>query len=264
MRDKLQFIGRGELNMKKMPGNNNFKDDTYDYWEWSAPILHTPEELKRYIEKFNIIGKEVYDIKVLGHSLYHSTNWVEDTAYRSLTDLPENERQRMSEYRNIPDDIKYPRMATIDEVILIMLDDGNVLALEMVDYSKVRVGLNEIPWDINPKYDNVNVDLGELFSHVIYEEIADIEIIEKETEGSVLYDRDGNALEPQEHFIDGIFIHFENGFKLGISMCMDWCEVYCVDDTNEVQEILFRDLRNGLHNEEDRCMGKNYQWSCQY
>ena len=71
---KYKYWEGDKVDMIKMSGKNNFKDNTYDYWEWSAPILHKPEELKQYIEKFNIIGKEVYDIKVLGHSLYHSTN----------------------------------------------------------------------------------------------------------------------------------------------------------------------------------------------
>lgn len=249
--------------MIKMPGKNNFINNIFDYWEWSAPVLHKPSELRDCLDKLDIVGKEIYNIKVLGQSLFHSTNFVESHAYEELKHLPENERQRLSQYMNIPNEVMYPTIATIDSALLIMLDDGSVLAFEMFAYSKVRMGVNEIPWDIQTKYNDINVDLGDLFFFCVCEKISDIEIVETPSNGELLYDTEGNPLEPQDSFIEGVYIHLDNGYKLGISMNSDRCEVYCVDAmTNELQEISFDQLQECLHNEEDKLMGKNYKPLC--
>ncbi|MBQ7178510.1 MAG: hypothetical protein IJS08_13930 [Victivallales bacterium] len=49
-------------------GNNQFKDNTFDFWTWSAPILQTHEEVVAKIEELKLVGRTIKDIKAVGYN----------------------------------------------------------------------------------------------------------------------------------------------------------------------------------------------------
>ena len=47
-------------------GKNQFKDNRFSFWEWSAPILQTGEEVIRRFHQLTLEGRVVKDIIALG------------------------------------------------------------------------------------------------------------------------------------------------------------------------------------------------------
>ena len=35
-------------------GNDSYKNNTFDYWSWSAPIIQDPDELEKLFKEFMI------------------------------------------------------------------------------------------------------------------------------------------------------------------------------------------------------------------
>ena len=53
---------------------NNLKDNVFDFREWSAPVLETPEELIEKLQELKLEGRVIKDIVAVGKGY----NWRED------------------------------------------------------------------------------------------------------------------------------------------------------------------------------------------
>ena len=94
-------------------GKDNF-GRYFSAQEWSAPVMKSPKEIRERLRSFNLCGKRIKKIKAIGLCYNLTRDWIEDYAYRHLADLPEEERQLESEYRNIAGDMSFIRRIEID------------------------------------------------------------------------------------------------------------------------------------------------------
>ena len=79
-------------------GRDNFKDYTFSAREWSAPTMVSPKEIRERIDSFALRGRKIKRMRLIGLSDFHTRDWVEEAAYRQVEHLPEEARQRKSNY----------------------------------------------------------------------------------------------------------------------------------------------------------------------
>lgn len=139
-------------------GKNRFENNTFSFWEWSAPVLQTPEEVIRKVHELRLVGRTVKDIAAVGMGYnweYFEGNMPEDRA---------------------PDD-KLRCFAELSDPLLIAFEDGDILAIDYVDGSSIRMGLNDIPFDILPDVNSKNFHANRLFKDVIGKKLYSLEVV---------------------------------------------------------------------------------------
>ena len=82
-------------------GRDTFKDYTFSAREWSAPTMVSPKEIRERIDSFSLCGRKIKRMRLIGLSYCQTRDWVEEAAYRQVEHLPEEERQRKSNYPTI-------------------------------------------------------------------------------------------------------------------------------------------------------------------
>lgn len=111
-------------------GRDTFKDYTFSAREWSAPTMVSPKEIRERIDSFSLCGRKIKRMRLIGLSYFHTRDWVEEAAYRQVEHLPEEERQRKSNYPTIDPTMQFSRYAQIDEPFLIEFEDGDIFEVD--------------------------------------------------------------------------------------------------------------------------------------
>lgn len=217
-----------------------FTGYTFSGKEWSAPTLEYAEEIKKELEKMQLVGRQIKKMKMIGLSYYLTRDWIESTAYRKLSHLPEDERQEMSNYKNISPDMKFSRYSEIDEPFLIEFEDGDVFEIDTPHDTCYRFSMNCIPWYINAGTNLPNADANKLFSVCVGKKIVEIEVCEYT-----------NGFEAEKGFVSRIVIWLEDNIGLCIHPVFDYCRVSCINKNNEDVLIPFKELKDALFNYED-------------
>ena len=211
-----------------------FKDNTFSGREWSAPTFETASEIKETLGKMRIIGRRIYRMKMIGLNYNLTRDWICEMAYKNLSHLHEDERQELSDYKNILPDMEFLRYSEIDEPLLIEFDDGDVFEIDTPMDPEYRFSMNSIPWHIKAGTNLPNVDANKLFSVCIGKKIVDVEVTEGKGESA-----------------SEIIFWLENNTGLCINPLFDYCEVSCIDRNKQCVTIPFRDLKDVLFNDED-------------
>lgn len=217
-----------------------FTNYTFSGKEWSAPMLEHIGEIKSELKKMNLVGRQIKKIKMIGLSYYLTRDWIESAAYNMLSHLPEDERQKMSDYKNISPDMEFSRYSEIDEPLLIEFDDGDVFEIDTPQDTCYRFSMNTIPWHIEAGTNLPNADANKLFSVCIGKKIVEIEVCEY-TDG----------FEAEKGFVSRIVLWLENDIGLCIHPVFDYCRVSCINRSNGDVLIPFKDLKDALFNYED-------------
>ena len=157
-------------------GKNNFSNNTFSFWEWSAPVLQTPDELIATLRDFKIKGRIIEDIRMIGYGYNWLKDRIEDAIYLSLLKSKSEEQARdILDKNEYPDDIKIYKWAEIDEPVLIKFEDGDILGISFDEGSSARISLNTLPWDILNGTNYPNFHANRLFKEIIGRRIDDIE-----------------------------------------------------------------------------------------
>lgn len=217
-----------------------FTNYTFSGKEWSAPTLKYAAEIKKELEKMQLVGRQIKKMKMIGLSYYLTRDWIESAAYNMLSHLPEDERQDMSNYKNISPDMEFSRYSEIDEPFLIEFEDGDVFEIDTPQDLCYRFSMNCIPWHINAGTNLPNADANKLFSVCIGKKIEEIEVCEY-TDG----------YEAEKGFVSRIVFWLENGIGLCIHPVFDYCRVSCINKNNEDVLTTFKELKDALFNYED-------------
>ena len=233
-------------------GKNNFKDYIFSSSEWSAPTMVSAEDIKSRISSFDLVGRTIKELRMIGLSYLLRRNCIEDTAYRSLPEnLPEEERQLKSNYENISSSLMFSRSSQIDEPLLIKFDDDEIFEIDTPQAPKFRFSMNCIPWFINAGTNSPNVEANILFAPCLGKKIesvsVDTYVSDLDPMINIPIDENGTTHEP----VSRIVIWLEGDIGLSISACFDFCEINCIDKENRVLSISFEELRPALFNWED-------------
>lgn len=241
--------------MEKNTGCNNRKDNftngTFSAREWSAPTLTSPKEIQALLDSFALCGRRVKRMRIIGMSYFHTRDWVEDAAYRQLEHLPKEQREERSNYPAIDPDMLLLRYAEIDEPFLIQFEDGDVFEICIRCDPEFRMSMNCIPWEIEAGVNEPNADANIIFAPCVGREIVAIETNTYTTDKDPMFFRAFDEPPYERKFVSSIILWLDSGIGIKIEPFADYCEVSCVDSSEEYVKLPFSELKSALYNWED-------------
>lgn len=191
-------------------GNNHFKDNQFSFWEWSAPILQTPEEVVQKIKELHLEGRTVKDIIAIGMGYGWTDDNISDMAYNAHERLHPILRKRISESDALLSaDICLNCAATIDEPLLIVFEDGDVLGISFDEGSSVRMEMNTLPITIEPGINEKNFHADRLFRDMIGKTIMDVGVT-LTTREPWFTGSHGMTMDDQHMYIDSIDLVYDD------------------------------------------------------
>ncbi len=144
-------------------GNNQFKNNTFDFWTWSAPILQTHDEVVAKIEELKLVGRTIKDIKAVGYN-YNFTHECFCTIFEAI--------QRGDD--KALETLEFPCEILIDEPMLIQFEDGDILGIDFSEGSSIRMELNTLPWNIECGINRKNFHANRMFKDLLGRRIGDV------------------------------------------------------------------------------------------
>ena len=146
------------------PGDNYFRNNRFDFWTWSAPILQTAEEVVAKAHELQIVGRVVKDIRALSHNYGFMFN---DSCREIFEAVRNNDDKALSA-------LDFECSVEIDEPLLIQFEDGDVLGIDFSEGSSIRMDMNTLSWDILPSIDERNFHANRIFDNILGKRIDDI------------------------------------------------------------------------------------------
>ena len=242
-------------------GNNEFEDNTFSSKKWSAPTIVSVDEIRERINGFNLIGRKIKDIRFIGLCYNLTRDWIEERAYSSLENLPEEILQEKSNYVNIEPNTRYVRFAEIDEPLLIKFEDetdsqsifydGDTFEIDTPQQPEFRMSMNCIPWGINAGTNSRNVAAKLLFAPCIGQQIRSIEVNTYITDVDPMFHMPFDEEHSKRELVSDITIWLDNELGICIEGWIDFCHVCCIDKNREIIGISFAELSKALYNWED-------------
>ena len=232
-------------------GKNNFTDNTFSSQEWSAPTLVSPEAIKDLIASFNLEGRIIRRMRMIGHAYNLTREWIEERAYNYFSSLDEKDRQNKSEYACIPPEVPYSRYAEIDEPFLIEFEDGDTFAIDTPQQPEFRMSMNCIPWGIKAGTNLPNVEADILFSPCMGRRIKTVEVKTYVTDEDPMARIPFDEQKSKRCLVSGIVLRFDDETGLLIEGWIDFCHVVYIDQENNSGLITFDQLQHALYNPED-------------
>lgn len=233
-------------------GKNEFKNYTFSASEWSAPTMVSAEEIKKRINGFDLVGRKIEDLRMIGLSYFLRRDWIENAAYNALPDdMDEEERQAKSDYDNISSELKLSRSSQIDEPFLIRFEDGDVFEIDTPQVPEYRFSMNCIPWFINAGTNTPNVKANILFKPCIGRKIVEVAVDTYISDIDPMFGSTFDEFGTKHEMVSRIVIWLEGDIGISISGWVDFCEVACIDRNNAVLPIAFGELKPALFNWED-------------
>ncbi len=165
---------------------------------WHKRFFRTSKEVRPLIETFNLVGRTVRYIVAVGYGYTWSESDRDELIYLRYLELPEEEFAKIDQDIDLPAGVTLDRYVELDEPILLVFDDGDVLALELVGEGFACVGLNTLAVDTEPCINQRNFCANELFHDVVGRTITSVEICDN-SEGKIaefrlnFYDKPGEA-----------------------------------------------------------------------
>ena len=249
-------------------GKNDFKDNIYFFWEWSAPILQTHDEVIAKIKELKLQGRVIKGFYAIGMGY----NWTEDNIGETIYNALErkiNDGQISSDgpFSFLPEGVYISRYAEIDEPFLIAFEDGDILGIDYSEGSSVRMEMNTIPKDIQFGTNRRTFHPNVLFESLIGKEIVAVEVTTS-TECDDFTGSHGIELDEQDSYLTKISIvcrkdrEWERE-KLQFSSFYDYGMVTLTDYAGETITIHAPDIKavvEGFIDEETLNADGDYQF----
>jgi hypothetical protein len=153
-------------------GDNYFRNNRFDFWTWSAPILQTAEEVVAKAHELQIVGRVVKDIRALSHNYGFMFN---DSCREIFEAVRNNDDKALSA-------LDFECSVEIDEPLLIQFEDGDVLGIDFSEGSSIRMDMNTLSWDILASIDERNFHANRIFDNILGKRIDDIIVSSSLTE----------------------------------------------------------------------------------
>ncbi len=221
-------------------GNNNFPNNEFNFWDWSAPILKTPEEVIQRVHELHLIDRIVKDIIAVGMGYNWTDYGIDEAVYNALARMhPLLKEQLPNPDAFLPKGVEIPCFAEIDEPLLILFEDGDTLCISYDEGSCVRLDLNTIPVTIQPGTNRRTFHAGRLFDDMIGRRITAVEVTVS-TECPSFTGSHGLTIQKQPSYINKVDILYDDGSicwprrRLSFTSDMDYGWVELVDYTGRV------------------------------
>ncbi len=224
----------------------------YSFRKWNVETIQEPNKLLLKLKSFNLKGKKIKNIKIIGLCYNLAEDETIDKAFKYLEETNDGEIDiELNEYDDIPDEVLFNRYAQIDEPIIIEFENGDKLEIDYCDGSSLKIGKNSLPNDINYGCNMPNMDGNILFSNCIDKEILGYEV-SMQDEFELTYDFTGShgidypEENKQESFISSFKIILTNQLSIEFSNFFDYGEVMIIENKNDYSKIKWSDLKKGI------------------
>lgn len=208
------------------------------------------KEIRELLTSYKLEGRTIKDIRFVSHAYNLTREALEDYAYSHLTLLPEEERQKKSEYHNIDPNMLFPRFASLDEPLLVWFDDNDHLEIDTPQEPEFRISMNCIPWWIEPGVNLSNAEAKVLFDLCIGKRISSVEVVTYKTKLDPMFNEEFNDGEERE-LVASVIIWLEDEIGLSIGPRIDYMYVGIVNKNKDLVKIPFEVLKHALFNWED-------------
>lgn len=163
-------------------GKNDFRNNTFDKYRWSANTYETPEEILAYLHGLEIYGKRVRSVSAIGALTSYSLDDWETIALRKLSEagivtdydicdewveLRDGSRKSLGDCFDLIKNVSADRSVTLCEPFLIIFEDGNVLELLPSAPRGLRIGYNTLPKEMRNGANRAEYDIGVLFNRYL-------------------------------------------------------------------------------------------------
>ena len=229
-------------------GTNQFPNNEFSFWEWSAPILQTPHEVLQKLQELQLEGRVVKDIIAIGMGYGWTTDNILEMTYSSEQDSFLMEKLFSDAERLLASNFQFQSAATTDQPLLIIFEDGDVLGISFDEGSSVRMELNTIPVDIQPGINYKNFHANKLFQDLIGKTISEAWVTATSKEPEFTWSH-GLDLEEQPFYIDTVVLKFQDQEKawkypsLQFRAWFDFGEIELLNEESEIATISAAQVR---------------------
>ena len=231
-----------------------FENGVFSPSSWSAPNIISPVLLKSRLDSFNLEGRKVADVDLIGLCYSFQRCGLEEQVWNDLSECDEYERFLKSRYDNFNSDTQIPLLAQLDEPLRIKFADGDVLEILVPFEGEFRISMNAIPWAIDSRIQQPNVLSDEIFQKCIGCTITSVEVntfnTETDNNNMDFLIPGGNGYERNEYIAD-IILRFDDQNGLKFYGWFDYFHVEYVDHNNHIISQSFKDIEPSLFNWED-------------
>lgn len=163
-------------------GNDDFKNNTFDKYRWSANTYETPEEILACLHGLGIYGKRISRVSAIGAHIDHSLGDWQYTSLRALekagiisdydiydgwVELRDGCRKSIDDCFDLMKNVAANRVVRLCEPLLIIFEDSNVLELLPSAPLGLRIGYNTLPKEMRNGANRAEYDIGGLFNEYL-------------------------------------------------------------------------------------------------
>lgn len=160
-------------------GKNDFKNNTFDKYRWSANTYETPEEILACLHVLGVYEKRVRSVSAIGALLHFSLgDWktialrtlaeagiiIDFDTYEEWVEFHDGTKKNLSDCLDLLRKVKTERSVNLCEPLLVIFDDDNVLELLPCAPHGLRIGYNTLPMDMRNGANRAEYDIGVLFN----------------------------------------------------------------------------------------------------
>lgn len=226
-------------------GKNQFKDNKFNIWEWSAPFLQTADEILSKLKELKLEGRIVKNLYSVSKAYDWTDEWICDQVYHGIRKMKPCERKELKNKKAfLPKGVYIARRAGIYGPFLIEFEDGDVLAIVFQNARGIRLEMNSLPKDMTSD-EPCNFHPNVLFEDIIGKKILSCEVT-MSTQRPECCDLYGDDMDfyPTHFYItyeDGDIIYPKR--KLHFYPSFDDGYVELIDYSNEVMKIHAPDVK---------------------
>lgn len=220
-------------------GTNSYQNNQFNFWDWSAPILQTPEEVIQKVHELQLVDRIVKDVVAVGMGYNWTDYGIDEAVYTAIDRMhPLLKEQIPNPDSFLPKGVEILCFAEIDEPLLILFEDGDTLCISHDEGSCVRMDLNTIPLSIQPGTNKRTFHAGRLFDDIIGKRITAVEVTAS-TECPDFTGSHGLTIQKQPSYINKVDILYDDGSiswprrRLSFTSDMDYGWVELVDYTGQ-------------------------------
>jgi hypothetical protein len=227
--------------------------NSFDCHKWNAAIFRTPEELDGALTSFNIRGKTIKEIHVIGVANNLQPWSYTQTMRRTLADVgvPYDDIDS-GKYAGIDDTLVLCEVEICEPVVFIF-EDGSTFEAMPINANGMKMSINQIPTNVINGTNNSNFDADYFFGRIKGSKIDHIQTIERKTTShgnSSAYEEVRRNITYQfwlrggEEDVGCYFRQASEGwYKFGLTL-----QNYFMDIGNKTADISFSKVKKAVNN----------------
>lgn len=214
----------------------------FKFSNWNVDLIQEPNALMKKIKSFKLKGRKIKSIRIVG-LCYGLIDSLEEEIYIKTNS------QEESDIQNFKDEYEFNRIIEIDEPIIIEFEDGDRFEIDFSEGSTLKIGLNSLPYDIEPGININNLDGNVIFSNCIGQKIIGTQV-DVQDEFELTYEFTGSSgselpSDRQEYFISAFRIYLDNQLSICFKSWYDYGHVY-IEKFAKIEKITWNELKNGI------------------